>query len=233
MKKFLAAAAFITAASLPSFAGDAAAFVDIGMSADGKTYIFGEYGKTDKTFQSYAEIYVVDVAKNEWKPGEVFRTNPSSATANKSGKETFDALKDKNSYAISKYGVAPAKTENVLYIKETGDNGRKLSFQDFEGSSVEEPVIYNVTLVPTFEGSGSTLRSSFFIALEKTDKNGTLLSRHIVGSPDIKRKGVSDYTITKIFSDKTGKNLVFVVEKTIQDSTGASVRYMVETISIK
>ena len=59
-----------------------------------------------------------------------------------------------------------------------------------------------------------------------------MLSRHTVGSPDIKRKNVLGYRIDRIFSDKTGRNLVFVVEKTLQDVNGTSIRYMVETISL-
>ncbi len=38
-------------------AGDVASFVDKGFSEDGKYYVFGQYGKTDKKYQGYAEIY--------------------------------------------------------------------------------------------------------------------------------------------------------------------------------
>ena len=84
----------------------------------------------------------------------------------------------------------------------------------------------------TVEGSGDNLRSSFFITLEKKDGDGNVISRNIVGSPDIKRKKVTDYRIDRIFSDKTGRNLVFVVEKTLSDVNGSSIRYMVETIRL-
>lgn len=234
MKKILIGLAALSFGVASVFAGDAAAFVDMGISRDGKTYIFGEYGKTDKSFQAYAEIYIVDVEKNNFIDGGVFITKPSSATTKKSGKETFDELKSKSAYTISKYNCEVANAEQLLYQREAGKaQERNISFQDFEGSSVDEPVIFNVTLVPTFEGKGINVKSSFYIALEKTEKNGNILSRHIVGSPDIKRKGVSDYTINRIFSDKSGKNLIFVVEKTVQDSTGTSIRYMVEAISIR
>lgn len=54
MKKHLLILFTIFATVSLSFAGDAAAFVDLGLSEDGKTYVFAEYGKTDKTFQGYA-----------------------------------------------------------------------------------------------------------------------------------------------------------------------------------
>ncbi len=37
-------------------AGDVATFVDKGFSEDGKYYVFGQYGKTDKKFQGCAEL---------------------------------------------------------------------------------------------------------------------------------------------------------------------------------
>ncbi|MCR5606125.1 MAG: DUF2259 domain-containing protein, partial [Treponema sp.] len=67
---------------------------------------------------------------------------------------------------------------------------------------------------------------------EQKDAKGNVVSKNIVGSPDIKRKGVVGYKIDKIFTDHSGKNIVFVVEKTIADSTGFSIRYMVETVHL-
>ena len=98
MKKvFLACAAlFVGVASC--FAGDVASFVDKGFTADGKYYIFGQYGKTDKKFQGWAEIYLVDIAANDYVDGGVFKTKPTAVTAGKGGKEVFEALEAKNYY---------------------------------------------------------------------------------------------------------------------------------------
>ena len=49
MKKILVCAFSVFFAVCSSFAGDAASFDDIGFSEDGKYYLFGQYGKTDKT----------------------------------------------------------------------------------------------------------------------------------------------------------------------------------------
>ena len=221
------------AASLCAFAGDAAAFVDVGISSDGKTYIFGEYGRTDNDFQGYAEIYTVDIAKNDFVSGGVFKTEPSGATSSKSGKTVYDELLSKAGWAVRKYDCKPALPENLLYIRdERVNDGREIVFKDFEGSSTEQSVFYHIKVNSQVEGSGLSTRSSFSITLEKKNEKGELLSRNIVGSPSVKRKGVSSYKVDRIFSDKSGRNLVFVIEKQVIDKNGTSIRYMVETIRL-
>lgn len=232
MKKLLISG-ILLAAGFSLFAGDAAAFVDLGISNDGRTYAFGEYGKTDKSFQGYAEIYTVDIEKNDFIAGEVFKTQASAATGSKSGKAVFDELYSKANWKLKKYDFKPAPVDNLLYLRDDKKAGEsEIVFKDFEGSTVEQSVFYHIKLVKTCEGSGENLRSSFFITLEKKNGDGEVISRNIVGSPDIKRKKVTDYRIDRIFSDKSGRNLVFVVEKTLSDVNGSSIRYMVETIRL-
>ena len=231
MKKQLLCGLTLLAASALSFAGDAAAFVDIGLSSDGKTYVFGEYGKTDRSFQGYAEIYAVDIEKNDFVSGGIFRTQPSATTASKSGRTVFDELRTKVNWALKKYDCKPAAPENLLYVRE--DEGRSdFTFKDFEGSSAGQNVFYHINVVTSVEGAGEKCRSSFFISLIKETEAGEVLSRNIVGNPGTKRKGVTGYKIDKIFSDKSGRSFVFVIEKTVIDATGTSIRYMVETIHL-
>lgn len=228
MKKFLCGWLFL-AAAVGAFAGDAAAFVDIGISSDGKTYIFGEYGRTDKDFQGYAEIYTVDIAKNDFVSGGIFKTNPSARTAAKSGKAVYDDLLAKAGWSVRKYECKPAQPENLLYLRdEKTSDGNEIVFKDFEGSSAEQSIYFHIKLNSTVEST----RSSFSIDLEKQDENGSVISKHLVGNPGIKRKDVVDYKIDRIFSDKTGRNLVFIIEKTVKDAKGKSIRYMVETIRL-
>ena len=144
MKKVLCGI-IVLAASLCTFAGDAAAFVDVGISSDGKTYIFGEYGRTDNDFQGYAEIYTVDIAKNDFVSGGVFKTEPSVATSSKSGKTVYDELLEKAGWAVRKYECKPALPENLLYIRdERVNDGTEIVFKDFEGSSTEQSVFYHL-----------------------------------------------------------------------------------------
>ena len=140
---------------------------------------------------------------------------------------------DKAAWKLRKYDFKPVEVDNLLYVRDDKKSGEsEIVFKDFEGSTVEQSVYYHIRLIKTVEGAGESLRSSFFITLEKKDGDGNVISRNIVGSPDIKRKKVNDYKIDRIFSDKTGRNLVFVVEKTLSDVNGSSIRYMVETIRL-
>lgn len=216
-----------------AFSGDAAAFVDLGISADGRTYVFGEYGKTDGDFRGYAEIYTVDIERNDFVSGGIFRARPTAGTASKSGREVFDELREKSQWWLRKYGCTPVTSEQVLYFSDGRTPGdSEIIFKDEEGSTVEQSIFYHIRLIKSVEGRGSDLHSSFFITVEKADENGHIVSRNIIGSPDVKRKGVTGYKIEKIFADPRWRNLVFVVEKTVEDSSGTSVRYMVETVRL-
>ncbi|MBR1912427.1 MAG: hypothetical protein IJ828_08745, partial [Treponema sp.] len=165
MKKLLVCIVLSFTTLMFSFAGDAAAFLDIGFSSDGKTYIFGEYGKIDKKFQAWAEIYTVDIAKNEYVPHEVYITKPSKATASLSGKKTFDELKLKASASINKYNCTPYKVENLLYVKEGTSVTNDIRFQDFDASSADSDVFYHIQLVPTYKGKGKNVSSKYYISM--------------------------------------------------------------------
>ena len=209
------------------FAGDAAAFVDLGFSTDNQTYVFGQYGKTDKSFQAYAEIYTVDMKKNDFVSNGVFKNTGSNAVT---GKELFSELVSRNKSFLSAYTLHPVRPESVLYIREDDSKNpaEEIVFKDFSNPAAS--VFYHVRLVPLYEGTGSKTKSSFYIVAEKKQENGTLLARFVAGNPDIKRDGVTGYTIDQIFAAPDGSGIVFVVEKTVADSTGISIRYMVETV---
>ena len=230
MKKSVVCSLLLVLGFTALSAGDVASFVDKGFSEDGKYYIFGQYGKTDKKFQGYAEIYQVDIAANDYVDQGVFITKPSSVTADKAGKEVFDALEAKSYYYFKNIKSEPANIDQVLYIlddvKKTGTD--EIVFKDFRGSDIDNPNTYNIQLVPTVNGYGKNCKSSFYIMLEKKDAEGNIITRQKIGTPSIQRKGVTEYKIERIFCDKTEKNLIFIIEKTIEDETGTSIRYMVE-----
>lgn len=233
MKKYFISALLVAFAFCVS-AGDAAIFVDNGFSADGSVYIFSQYGQTDKTYRGWAEIYTVDVAENKYISENVYITSPSANTAKKAGKDIYASLMSANFSALDKYRTSSATVEQILYIN--GDESRRptdeIVFKDFGIAPVESQATYHVRLVPTVSGSGKNVTSSFYIMLEKYDADGRILGRQKIGSPDISRKGVAAYKIQKIFCDKSGKNIIFVVEKNVNDDTGVSVRYMVEAATL-
>lgn len=232
MKKTLFCVAFALLTTAAVFAGDAAVFYDMGFSDDGTTYLFGQYGKTDKNYEAWAEIYTVDVARNDYVSGEVYKTAPSKETVNISGKKAFELLKEKNEWKTAKYNCKPCDAETLLYIRsdENKDAEDEIVFKDFEGSTDESPVFYSIKLLPYYEGTGTKTVSSYYILLEKKDNDGNLLFKKVVGNPDIKRKGISSYKINRIYTDKNAKGLVFIIEKTLEDDKGTSIRYMVETL---
>ena len=211
------------------FAGDVASFVDKGFTEDGKYYLFGQFGKTDKKFQGWAEIYQVDIEKNDYVNGGVFRTKPSAVTAGKNGREVYEALEAKSFYYLKDVKCEKADPENVLYILDDVNRSGtdEIVFTDFK-SDIENPDTFHIQLVPTVNGSGKKVSSSFYIDVEKRDADGNLIFKKKVGSPDIVRKGVYNYKIERIVCDKSEKSFIFVVEKMMEDDSGINIRYMVE-----
>ncbi len=235
MKKILLASAVLFAAVAGLFAGDVATFVDKGFSEDGKTYVFAQYGRTDKKFQGWAEIIQVDIAKNDYVSGGVFRTKPTAVTSDKSGVEVYESLEGKSFYYFKNIKLKKADPDHVLYICDDPAKAGTdtIEFQDFSNSDISNPTVFHIQLVPTVIGKGKNVKSSFYINVEKRDASGKVLSSYKVGSPDIVRKGISGYKIERIMCDASKKNFIFVVEKTMEDDTGVSIRYMVEAAEIK
>lgn len=231
MKKLMVCGMLGIFAAFASFAGDSAVLVDNGFSADGNYYIFGQYGKIDKKFQGWAEIYTVDVLKNDYVDNEVYRVKPSSVTFDKTGKEVYESLAGKNYLSIKKYNCAQNSPEQILYIREEEKKAGtdEIEFKDFISSVSDDQAYYKVVLVPTVSGEGINVKSSFYIDIEKLDSKGAVLASQRIGNPGITRKGVKNYKIERIVCDKTGKKLVFIVEKTMEDKTGINIRYMIET----
>jgi len=211
------------------FAGDVATFDDIGISADGRTYLFGQYGMTDKSYQGYAELYAVDISENTFVKGGVKKTTPSKKTAQVSGAAVYEELKSANKSWIDGYKAAPASIENTLYLRSDSKKAptESITVTDFARSENGSGATYTFTLIPTVEKKGKDVVSSFYIAVEK--KAGDVTSTTTAGSKDIKRKDITGYAIEKIMVDATGKRFIIVVEKTADSDKGPVVRYMVET----
>ena len=225
MRKF--AVLFFCALAVSLYAGDVANFVNLGFSSDGSRYAFGQYGVTDGNFRSFADIYCVDVAKNSFLKGGVFSTAPSAGTANRDGKGVFAELQNTAASFLKKSGINSAETGRALYVlAEDGEALKSISFRDFETGAA-----YSVTLNTYAEGEGSKVSSSFYLIVEVKSAAGKTV-RKTVGLPGFKRDGVKDYVVRRIVSDASGSSLVFVIEKKVVESKGASTRFMVETVRL-
>lgn len=234
MKKLLSGILLMTITLAALCAGDVATFVDKGFSEDGKYYIFGQYGRTDKKYQGWAEIYQVDISKNDYVDGGVFRTKPSAVTSDKNGIQVYEALEAKSYYYFKNIKTKKADADHVLYVcddvNKTGSD--KIVFKDFRAEDVENADSYSIQLVSTVINSGKNVKSSFYILVEKKDKDGKVIASKKVGSPDIVRKGICDYKIERIMCDESEQKFIFIVEKILEDETGISIRYMVEAAEI-
>lgn len=234
MKKFIVGGILFIASCLAVFAGDAAVLVDNGFSEDGRFYVFGQYGKTDKSFQGWAEIYTIDVEKNDYVDGEFYKIKPSAVTSEKTGKEVYESLAGQNYFNLKKYNCKPCSPDQILYIREVESKAAtdEIVFKDFSSQLAKDQAYYHFQLVPKVSGTGLNVKSSFYIEMVKKDSKGNTLAKQIVGSPSINRKGVSGYKIERIVCDKNGKNLIFVIEKTNVDKTGINIRYMLEACKL-
>mgnify|MGYP002853351366 CR=1 FL=1 len=235
MKKILSSICLVLLVLSSIFAGDVAEYCDLGFSADGKYFSFAEYGVSDNTFLPYATIYTVNVEKNEFVKGGVFRSEVKNPKEVKGGKAVFDELYAKNSNFIEKYSGNKANLEHTLYLRgpESKGSSEQIVFKDFNNSDGENEIFYYINLVQNSTGVGKNLKSSFFITVERKDANDNVLSRQIAGNPDYQRDMITDYAIRRIITDEKGSSLVFEVEKKLENENGTSFRYMVETLILK
>jgi predicted secreted protein len=114
-----------------------------------------------------------------------------------------------------------------LYIALDGDpayEGETSVFRDFASG-----ISYRATLIETIKGSGASVKSSFYIALESIDNTGKS-KMYTVGTPKLERSSVFSYRIKKALVAPSGNSLIFVIEMKRRAEDGHDTRYMVETL---
>jgi predicted secreted protein len=210
------------------WAGDAASFVDLGFSPDGKVYIFGQYGIQARTLRPWADLYVVDVPNNNFVPGgRISYIHSAPVAAGQDGSGALFRLIARNAALAERYSVDFLFQSQPLYVSLNGEdtgNGA-IEFRDFEAGAS-----YRASLVPTIEGQGASLKSSFYINLERTDSRGT--RAYVVGTPQLKRPLVASYRIRKAMIAPHDGSLIFVIEMNRQGENGTEIRYMVEAVRL-
>ncbi len=225
MKK-IALALFCMVSMVILHAGDVATFVNLGFSADGTRFVFGQYGILDSEFRPYADVFCVDAVKNDYVPGGRFTARP--AAADKDARGVFAALQNDSASFLKKIGVDSALQGRALYVQaENGIRPASLSFRDFETGTE-----YEVSINILAEGSLAAVKSSFYIVVAIKTADGKTV-RKTIGLPGFRREGVRNYLVRRIITDSTGRTLVFVVEKELYEPKGSSVRFMVETLRLQ
>jgi predicted secreted protein len=211
------------------WAGDTANFVDLGFSANGRIYMFGQYGVQFPALRPWADLFIVDVSANNFVPGgRISHTQNSAIRAGQDGSGVLYRLISENKTIVDRHGVSFPNQGQPLFISLNTNppaSGETIDFRDFlSGKS------YKATLVPAFEGTGRNLRSSFIINLESN--TGGQIRRYVVGTPQVKRPMIMSYNFNRVLIDPAGDSIIFVIEMKVQNEGGHNIRYMVEALRL-
>jgi predicted secreted protein len=212
------------------WAGDTASFVDLGFSPDGRTYMFAQYGIQSGTLKPWSDLFVVDVPNNNYVPNGKFsyiHTGPVAAGQDGSG--ALYRILTRNSAIADRYGINYCFQGQLLYVSLEGPDvpaTDTIEFRDFDASSS-----YRATLVPTVEGSGDSLKSSFYINLEKKDRDGRTRF-YTVGTPQLKRPLIASYRIRKVMIAPQDGSMILVIEMKKKNGADWDIRYMVEAVRL-
>jgi predicted secreted protein len=208
-------------------AGDIAVFNNLGFSPDGRYFMFSQHGIEEKTSSSYADLFLVNVATNRFVPGGAKRLEDSRPVGpGNIGQGALYTLLENTLPLKKQYKIDHILTGRLLYILLDGEDAKpELSFRDFQTGTK-----YLLRLIQSVAGSGKEVKSSFHLLV--TVETSASLKNYTVGLPDYRRRKVKRYRIKQVILGPDEKNLVFVMEKEEQDTTGDNIRYMVETLQL-
>ena len=229
MKKiFWALLIFIITGAAVLWAGDTASFVDLGFSPDGKTYVFAQYGVQSGTLKPWAELFVVDVPRNNFvSGGKVSYVYDSPVVSGQDGSGALFRIISRNAALTERYGVNFLFQGQPLYVSLDDPSvppGQNIEYRDFENGTS-----FRANLVSSVEGTGANLASSFFISLEKTGKDGSRQT-YTVGTPAVKRPQVVSYRIRKVIKAPRDGSMILIIEMKKQSGSDFDIRYMVEAL---
>jgi predicted secreted protein len=227
----LAIAFFISVTGL--WAGDTATFVDLGFSPDGKTYMFAQYGLQSGTLRPWADLFIVDVSRNDFvSGGRISYVHNEPVVSGQDGSGALYRLIAQNASIAERYKINYCLQGQPIFIAINGEDKSERSgqvpveFRDFESGAN-----YRASLVSYVEGSEANLKSSFYINLERTARDGSK-KVYTVGNPQIKRSLVASYRIRKVMMAPHDGSMIFLIEMRRQESGGINIRYMVEALRL-
>jgi predicted secreted protein len=121
-KTFLLAALIPLMALSSLWAGDSASFVDLGFSPDGRIYMFAQYGVRSGTLRPWADLFVVDVPRNNFVGGgRISYTHDSPVLAGQDGSGALYRIIARNAAMADQYGVSFLRQGQPLYIALDND----------------------------------------------------------------------------------------------------------------
>lgn len=213
-------------------AGDVAVFKNLGFSTDSRYLQFAQYGIDSTSQNPYADIFTVDVPRNDFVPGGTFQGRYTSGVSlGDDGQKALFALMDKSLTTRQKYKLDFLNQGRPIYFRILSE-ANPSDYDHLKVLDYKTGREYAAEVRKTLTRSSSGLESTFYIDLEITDKDGRHLGSYKVGSPRIVRKNVQNYTIVQMILAPNERAMVFVVEKEDADGQGGtSIRYMVETVT--
>jgi predicted secreted protein len=219
---------FLLLAALAVSAGDAAVFQNLGFSPDGRHFMFALYGVKEKTTLPYAELYAVDVARNRFVAGGVRKmVGKVPVDPGSDGRGALLNLLAETLNLKKRYGIDHTLTGRLVYILLDGAEPKpELEFRDFQADRK-----YRIVLNQSSIGSGEGIRSSFHLVITVEEGSDRIRS-YTVGDPEYWRDGVRRYRIRQVILAPDGRSLIFVMEKELEEPSGADIRYMVETLKL-
>lgn len=227
MFRRLLVAALVVGGTSIAAAGDIATFVNLGFSSDAEHFMFAQYGVDADSSRPFADLWVVDVADNDFAPGGVGSFSGSKPVdPGVTGEGALFRLLFDRAELTKRYAIDHLASGRLVYILLDGDQPlEEIAFRDFVAGRS-----YRVALEQSVSGEGREALSSFHLSL--TIENGTVVRNRIVGHPEIRRRGVLSYTIRQILMAPADDALVFVIERQEANGGGVDVRYMVETVAL-
>ena len=209
------------------WAGDTATFVDLGFSPDGKTFMFAQYGVQSGTLKPWADLFLVDVPRNNFvSGGRINYVHDSQVVSGQDGSGALYRMIAKNAALAERHQINYCFQGQPLYVSLENVAPSNAEFRDFESGAS-----YRASLVSSIEGSGSSLKSSFYINLDRTARDGSRKT-YTVGTPQLKRPLIASYRIRKVMIAPHDGSMIFVIEMRKQDGSGTDIRYMVEAVRL-
>ena len=203
-------------------AGDAAQFVTVGWSSDSQYYAFAQFGILDGSGFPYAELFIVDVQRNEFVQEGTFTNvweDVDDTPAN--GLDVLIEVLGESDSMRKYLSIRPRMFGNFMNLCRNADNDTvkwKNSNQD------------TITIVCEQKHVGSKyeydIKSSFCLKILVNNR-----FYKYVGNPERMRNGVIRYDIDSVLRSRDGNMFVIVIKKTELGFEGPSIRYMVETFT--
>jgi len=191
--------------------------------------MFAQYGVQAGTLRPWADLFIVDVPQNNFvSGGRISYIHDRPVVFGQNGSGAFHSVLVRNAALVERHRINHSSQGRLLFIAldnpASGGAENPVEFRDFETGA-----FYRAVLVQTIEGSGPSLRSSFYINLERTAPNGSR-SSHVVGTPQLRRPLIASYRIRQ--ARVYGDSIIFVIEMRRQEGESIAIRYMVEALRL-